>query len=59
MMMTTLSDVAKMERDLLVERTQAGVARAKLEGKELGRPKKLRGTAPRDHFETPSRRQNQ
>jgi DNA invertase Pin-like site-specific DNA recombinase len=29
-----------MERDLLVERTQAGLARAKSEGKALGRPSK-------------------
>jgi putative DNA-invertase from lambdoid prophage Rac len=35
-----LSAVAEMERDLLVERTQAGLARAKKEGKTLGRPKK-------------------
>jgi putative DNA-invertase from lambdoid prophage Rac len=27
-----------MERDLLVERTQAGLARAKAQGKILGRP---------------------
>jgi DNA invertase Pin-like site-specific DNA recombinase len=27
-----------MERDLLVERTQSGLARAKAEGKTLGRP---------------------
>ena len=35
-----LSAVAEMERDLLVERTQAGLARAKAEGKVLGRPSK-------------------
>ena len=29
-----------MERDLLVERTQAGLARVKAEGKTLGRPSK-------------------
>lgn len=29
MMMTMLAAVAEMERDLLVERTQAGLARAK------------------------------
>ncbi|NML62322.1 hypothetical protein HHL21_14800 [Massilia sp. RP-1-19] len=29
-----------MERDLIVERTQAGLARAKAEGKTLGRPPK-------------------
>jgi putative DNA-invertase from lambdoid prophage Rac len=33
-----LAAVAEMERDLLVERTQAGLARAKAEGKTLGRP---------------------
>jgi len=35
-----LAAVAEMERDLLVERTQAGLARAKAEGKQLGRPPK-------------------
>jgi putative DNA-invertase from lambdoid prophage Rac len=37
MMLTMLSAVAEMERDLLVERTQAGLVRAKAEGKTLGR----------------------
>ena len=32
--------VAEMERDLLVERTQSGLARAKSIGKVLGRPSK-------------------
>ncbi|MCD6673442.1 MAG: recombinase family protein [Burkholderiaceae bacterium] len=32
-----LGAVADMERDLLIERTQAGLARAKAEGKQLGR----------------------
>ena len=41
LMLTMLSAVAEMERDLLVERTQAGLARAKAEGKKLGRPAKL------------------
>lgn len=40
MMLTMLGAVAEMERDLLVERTQAGLARAKSEGKTLGRPSK-------------------
>jgi DNA invertase Pin-like site-specific DNA recombinase len=40
MMMTMLAAVAEMEGDLLVERTQAGLARAKSEGKTLGRPSK-------------------
>ena len=35
-----LAVVAEMERDLLVERTQAGLARAKAEGTPLGRPAK-------------------
>jgi putative DNA-invertase from lambdoid prophage Rac len=38
MTMTVLAAVAEFERDLLVERTQAGLARAKEEGKRLGRP---------------------
>ena len=38
LLLTMLSAVASMERDLLIERTQAGLARAKAEGKRLGRP---------------------
>jgi putative DNA-invertase from lambdoid prophage Rac len=38
LMLTMLAAVAEMERDLLVERTQSGLARAKEEGKTLGRP---------------------
>lgn len=40
LMLTMLAAVAEMERDLIVERTQAGLARAKAEGKALGRPAK-------------------
>jgi DNA invertase Pin-like site-specific DNA recombinase len=40
MMLTMLAAVAEMERDLLVERTQSGLVRAKAEGKVLGRPSK-------------------
>ena len=40
LMLTMLAAVAEMERDLLVERTQAGLARAKQQGKTLGRPLK-------------------
>lgn len=40
LLLTMLAAVAEMERDLLVERTQAGLARAKAEGKILGRPSK-------------------
>ena len=35
-----LTAVAEMERDLLIERTQAGLARARSQGKVLGRPSK-------------------
>lgn len=38
LMVVMLSAVAEMERDLLKERTAAGLARAKAEGKKLGRP---------------------
>jgi putative DNA-invertase from lambdoid prophage Rac len=38
LMLTMLAAVAEMERDLLVERTQSGLAKAKAEGKTLGRP---------------------
>ncbi|WP_137164841.1 MULTISPECIES: recombinase family protein [Pseudomonas] len=38
MTMGVLAAVAQFERDLIVERTQAGLARAKAEGKKLGRP---------------------
>ncbi|MDO7843778.1 recombinase family protein [Sphingomonas immobilis] len=38
MVMAVISAMAEFERDLLVERTQAGLARAKAQGKKLGRP---------------------
>jgi len=37
MTMGVINAVAEFERDLLIERTQAGLARAKAEGKTLGR----------------------
>jgi putative DNA-invertase from lambdoid prophage Rac len=40
LLLTMLAAVAEMERDLLVERTQAGLRRAKAQGKKLGRPAK-------------------
>ena len=40
LLLTMLAAVASMERDLLIERTQAGLMRAKAEGKKLGRPSK-------------------
>lgn len=36
--MGVLITVAEFERDLLIERTQAGIARARAEGKVMGRP---------------------
>ena len=38
MTMSVIAAVAQFERDLLVERTQAGLDRARSEGKILGRP---------------------
>lgn len=41
MTMGVLAAVAEFERDLLIERTQSGLARAKASGKALGRPARL------------------
>jgi putative DNA-invertase from lambdoid prophage Rac len=41
MTMAVISAVAEFERDLLIERTQSGLKRAKAEGKTLGRPQSL------------------
>ncbi|MCR5944307.1 MULTISPECIES: recombinase family protein [Brucella/Ochrobactrum group] len=41
MTMNVLNAVAQFERDLLIERTQSGLKRAKSEGKSLGRPSTL------------------
>jgi putative DNA-invertase from lambdoid prophage Rac len=41
MTMGVLNAVAEFERDLLIERTQAGLNRARAEGKTLGRPAAL------------------
>lgn len=41
MTMNVLNAVAQFERDLLIERTQSGLKRAKSEGKALGRPSTL------------------
>lgn len=43
MTMGVIGAVAEFERDLLIERTQAGLLRAKAEGKTLGRPSALTG----------------
>lgn len=39
--MNVINAVAEFERDLLIERTQAGLRRAKAKGKKLGRPPRL------------------
>jgi putative DNA-invertase from lambdoid prophage Rac len=41
MTMGVINTVAQFERDLLIERTQSGLARARANGKTLGRPKVL------------------
>ena len=41
MTMGVIAAVAEFERDLLVERTQAGLSRAKAQGKVLGRPRSV------------------
>ena len=41
MTMGVIAAVAEFERDLLIERTQSGLARAKASGKALGRPSAL------------------
>jgi putative DNA-invertase from lambdoid prophage Rac len=41
MTMNVLNAVAQFERDLLIERIQSGLRRAKSEGKTLGRPSRL------------------
>lgn len=41
MTMQVIAAVAEFERDLLIERTQAGLKRAKAQGKVLGRPHSL------------------
>ncbi len=39
--MQVLNTVAQFERDLLIERTHAGIARARSQGKKIGRPPAL------------------
>ena len=41
MTMAVIAAVAEFERDLWIERTQAGLVRAKAQGKKLGRPSRL------------------
>jgi putative DNA-invertase from lambdoid prophage Rac len=44
MTMQVINAVAEFERDLLIERTHAGITRAKAEGKTFGRPSALTAT---------------
>jgi putative DNA-invertase from lambdoid prophage Rac len=48
LMVKMLAAVADFERDLIIERTQAGQARARAEGKHMGRPSK---TTPKEREE--------
>ena len=41
-MLTIIAAFAQLERDIIRERTLAGLARAKAQGKKLGRPRKKR-----------------
>jgi len=43
MTMQVIAAVAEFERDLLIERTQSGIIRAKAAGKQFGRPPTLNG----------------
>lgn len=55
MTMAVIAAVAEFERDLLVERTQAGLARAKAQGRKLGRPASLNA----EQLEEVRKRRNQ
>ena len=46
--LATLSAISEIEREILIDRTQAGLARAKAQGKRLGRPR----TASWDHVDS-------
>ena len=48
MTMGVIAAVAEFERDLLIERTQSGLQRAKAAGKTLGRPQALTSDQQRD-----------
>ena len=48
LLVTMLGAIAEMERDLLIERTRAGIARARSEGKHVGRPYKTSPEQRRD-----------
>jgi DNA invertase Pin-like site-specific DNA recombinase len=50
-MLTIISAFAQLERDLIRERTIAGLRRVKAQGKVLGRPKKTPPVNPSDFKE--------
>lgn len=58
MIFTVLGGVAELERKLIKERVHMGISRARKEGKQLGRPKRIfdRGKA-REMAETMSARE--
>jgi putative DNA-invertase from lambdoid prophage Rac len=41
MIFTVLGAVAELERNLIKERVQMGISRARTQGKQLGRPKRI------------------
>lgn len=51
MTMSVINAVAEFERDLLIERTQAGLVRAREQGKVLGRPARLTAEQKREVVE--------
>ena len=51
MTMAVIAAVAEFERDLLVERTQSGLSRAKAQGKVLGRPRSINAQASKQVVE--------
>ena len=48
MIVTCMAAMAELERNILIERTNAGIARAKAEGKRFGRPLKYTPAQMRD-----------
>ncbi|MCZ6919518.1 MAG: recombinase family protein [Rickettsia endosymbiont of Ixodes persulcatus] len=56
--MGVINAVAQFERDLLIERTQSGLARAKANGKTLGRPQILAELQKKTGYTATTRRQN-
>jgi putative DNA-invertase from lambdoid prophage Rac len=59
MTMQVLGAVAEFERDLLIERTQSGLKRAKAEGKKLGRPEATDTTAAVQRFKAQNMSQSE